>query len=149
MNSFLFLLTPPHHQQQLQFHDFSFLINSPHHIHHQLCRLIHLKTYYFFESNVSVSASFIASGVHFGVGNYKAEGKYTFEKSPSRPPSKCEKSLLLLASFNRALRKPSFDPTNFFNRKVMCKVQSAALQQILPSLEVGWVCIGLQRSVES
>ena len=145
-----FLLTPHHHQQQLQFHNFSFLINSPHHIQHQLCRLIHLKTYYFFESNVSVSASFIASGVHFGVGNYKAEGKYTFEKGPSCSPSKCEKSFLLLAPFNRgSLRKPSFDPTNFFNRKVMCKVQSAPLQQILPSLEVGWVCIGLQHSMES
>ena len=44
------------------------------------------------------------------VGNYKGEGKYTFEKAPSRSPSKCEKSFLLLALQQRTIEETLFWP---------------------------------------
>ena len=45
-----------------------------------------------------------------GVGNYKGEGKYTFEKAPSRSPSKCERSFLLLALQQRTIEETLFWP---------------------------------------
>ena len=67
------------------------------------------------------------------VGNYKAEGKYTFEKGPFHPRQNVRK--VSYPPFNRPpLRKHSFDPTKFFiHRESMC------LQSKYPQLFV-WLC---------
>ena len=50
------------------------------------------------------------------------------------------------------LRKPSFDPTNFFRRKVMCRLQTCKVRlfnKFCPSLQVGFAWGSAQDSMES
>ena len=108
---------------------------TTHHIIINYAVISNWRNTFVFESTLSVSVLFIAGRVHFGVGNYKAEGKYTFEKGRHQNV----RIVSYYSPLNSGpLRKHSFDPHKLLSQEVMCRLQSEPLQQILP-VSASWV----------